>query len=234
MTDSNRGQLRVLHTSDLHLDLLGDKGCDCLEVLIKLAIKEKVDLVVIAGDLFDHNRVDDDLISFAVGELERLTVPTVILPGNHDCLVLGSAFERAELWRDCANVRIIGMPQGEMLDLPELGVSLWGKSMDFDDGSVRPLAGIPRPQENGYWHIAVAHGYYVSSKLPLSPSYHITMEEIVTSGWDYIALGHIPVFRCICSEPVKAYYCGSPPLTGTVALVELAEETGVQISRCLL
>ncbi len=224
----------MLHTSDLHLDLLGDKACDCLEVLVGLAIKNGVDLVIIAGDLFDHNRVDDDLISFAVEQLERLTVPTVILPGNHDCLVLGATFERAELWRDCANVRILGAPQGETLDLPELGVSLWGKSMDFDDASVRPLAGIPRPQENGHWHIAVAHGYYVSSKLPLFPSYHITMEEIVTSGWDYIALGHIPVFRCICSEPVKAYYCGSPSLTGTVALVELAEETGVQVSRCVL
>ncbi len=224
----------MLHTSDLHLESLGDKACDCLEALVGLAVKNEVDLVIIAGDLFDHNRVDDDLISFAVEQLERLTVPTVILPGNHDCLVLGSAFERAELWENCANVRILGTPQGETLDFSELGVSLWGKSMDFDDGSVRPLAGIPRPQENGHWHIAMAHGYYVSNNLPLFPSYHITTEEIVTSGWDYIALGHIPVFRCICSEPVKAYYCGSPTLSGTVALVELAEETGVQVNRCLL
>lgn len=234
MTDGKRSHLRIMHTSDLHLDFLGDQGCDCLEVLVGLAIKNKVDLVIIAGDLFDHNRVDDDLVSFVGGQLERLSVPTIILPGNHDCLVPGSVFERAERWRGCANVRILGAPQGETLDLPELGVSLWGKSFNSHDGNVRPLAGIPRPQENGHWHIAVAHGYYVSSKLPLFPSYHISLEEIVTSGWDYIALGHIPVFRCICSEPVKAYYCGSPPLTGTVALVELAEQTGVQVSRCVL
>ena len=231
MADNNR-RLWILHTSDLHLDLLGDKACDCLEALVGLAIKNKVDLVIIAGDLFDHNRVDDDLISFAVEQLERLTVPTVILPGNHDCLVLGSVFERAELWRDGANVRILGAPLGETLDLPELGVSLWGKSMDFDDGSVRPLAGIPRPEKNGHWHIVVAHGYYVGGEYPLFPSYHITEEEIVSSGWDYIALGHVVTFGCVCSKPV-AYYCGSP-LFGTVALVELAEETGVQVSRCLL
>ena len=234
MTDSNRERLRMLHTSDLHLDLHGDKTSDCLEALFGLTIKNKVDLVIIAGDLFDHNRVDHDLISFTVEQLGRLSVPTVILPGNHDWLVLKSTFERAEPWENCANVRMLGTPQGETLDLPELGVSLWGKSMDFDDGSVRPLAGIPRPQKNGHWHIAMAHGYYVSNNLPLFPSYHITTEEIVTSGWDYIALGHIPVFKCICSEPVKAYYSGSPSLSDTVALVELTEEMGVQVSRCVL
>ena len=234
MADGSRDKRRLLHTSDFHLASLGDKACDCLEVLVGLAIKNGVDLVIVAGDLFDHNRVDDKLVRFVAEQLRRLTVPAVILPGNHDCLVPGSVFERVGFWQDCANVRIIKAPQGETLDLPELGVSLWGKSMDFDDGSVRPLAGIPRPQKNGHWHIAMAHGYYVSNNLPLFPSYHITTEEIVTSGWDYIALGHIPVFKCICSEPVKAYYSGSPSLSDTVALVELTEEMGVQVSRCVL
>lgn len=226
---------KILHTSDLHLAAPGDGACDSLQTLVSLAIRSKVDLVIIAGDLFDHNRVSDSLISFTVEELRRLAIPTVILPGNHDCLVPGSVFERTELWRDCANVRILRSPHGEMLDLPGLGVSIWGKSISTDDsGDIQPLAGIPQPQGNGYWHIAVAHGYYVSTDHPLFPSYHITEEEIVASGWDYIALGHIPVFRCICNEPVKAYYCGSPSLSGTVALVELAEETGVQVTRCLL
>ena len=225
---------QILHTADSHLYWLGDKACGCLEALVELAIQREVDLVIIAGDLFDHNQVNDDLISFVAGQLQRVAVPTIILPGNHDCLVPGSVFERAEPWQNCANVRIFRAPYGETLDLPGLGVSLWGKSIDCYDGDIRPLAGIPRPQGNRHWHIAVAHGYYVSSQPPLFPSYHITEQEIVTSGWDYIALGHVPIFRCICSEPVKAYYCGSPSLSGTVALVELAEETGVQVTRCLL
>ncbi len=226
---------KILHTSDLHLAASGDGACECLELLVDLAIRSKVDLVIIAGDLFDHNRVSDSLVSFTAEELRRLAIPTVILPGNHDCLVPGSVFERTELWKNSANVRILRSPHGEMLDLPGLGISLWGKSIDTDDsGDVRPMAGIPQPQGNRHWHIAVAHGYYVSAYPALFPSYHITREEIVDSGWDYIALGHIPVFRCICNEPVKAYYCGSPSLSGTVALVELAEETGVQVTRCLL
>ena len=53
----------------------------------------------------------------------------------------------------------------------------------------------------------------------------------MTSGWDYIALGHLITFKYICREPVKACYCGSPSLSGTVAIVELSEETGVQVAR---
>ncbi len=184
-----------------------------MESLVNLAIKINVDLVIVAGDLFDHNRVDDNLVSFVAEQLWSLPVDVAILPGNHDCLGSGSVFQRAALWKDCANVLVFRAPHGETLDLPSLGVSLWGKSIDSYAHEVRPLAGIPWPQWNGRWHIAVAHGYYVGAAPPLFPSYHITQEEIVTSGWDYIALGHLLTFECICNEPVKAYYCDSPSLS---------------------
>lgn len=234
MVDGSRRQRRVLHTSDLHLGLFGDSACQGLKEVVNLAISAKVDLVIVAGDLFDHNRVDENLVSFVVEQLRRLPVPVAILPGNHDCLTPDSVFERVELWQNCANVRIFRSPHGEMLNLPELGVLLWGKAHDSYDHDVLPLAGIPRPQRNGQWHIAVAHGYYVGVGPPLFPSYHITQEEIVTSGWDYIALGHMLPFGCVCSEPVKAYYSGSPSLSGTMAIVDLVEETGVQVTRYAL
>ncbi|MFC1977503.1 exonuclease SbcCD subunit D [Chloroflexota bacterium] len=231
MADGSRVSRRILHTSDLHLLSLGDSACHSLEALVDLASQSKVDLVIIAGDLFDHSRVHDSLVSFAAEQLQRLPVDVAILPGNHDCLVPGSAFDRVGLWENCANVQVFREPHGGTLDLPGLGISLWGKSMDSYADDVRPLAGIPQPQKNGQWHIAVAHGYYVDSEPPLFPSYNITHEEIATSsGWDYIALGHVVTFKCVCDEPVKAYYSGSPSLSGTVAIVDLDEETGVQVT----
>lgn len=229
MTGNGRIPRRILHTSDVHLTSLGDKACHTLEELVDLAIRAKVDLVIIAGDLFDHNRVDDRLVSFVAEQLQRLPVYVAILPGNHDCLTPGSVFDRAELWKNCTNVRIFREPQGGTLDLPGLGVSLWGKSMDSYIDDVLPMAGIPQPQRNGQWHIAVAHGYYVTEEPALFPSYHITQNEIVTSGWDYIALGHEITFRCVCPEPV-AYYSGSPSLSGLAAIVDLSEQAGVQVT----
>ncbi len=231
MADGGKKSRRILHTSDLHLLSLGDKACDSLEALVDLAGQAKVDLIIIAGDLFDHNRIADGLVSFAAEQLQRLPIDVAILPGNHDCLVPGSPFERTELWENCTNVRMFRAPLGGTLDLPELGISLWGKSMDSYVHDVLPLAGIPQPRKNGQWHIAVAHGYYVGAEPALFPSYHITEDEIMaTSGWDYIAMGHVVTFRCICNEPVKAYYSGSPSVSGTVAIVDLNEETGVQVT----
>ena len=231
MGNSGRVPRKILHTSDLHLELFDDKACHSLKAVVDLAIETKVDLVIIAGDLFEHNRVTNNLVSFVVEQLRRLPVDVVILPGNHDCLASGSAYERSDLWNDCANVRVFGTTNGEMLDLPKLGITMWGKSHDSYYSDVQPLTGIPQPSGNGRWHIAVAHGFYVSKTGPVFPSYNITHEEIVASGWDYIALGHLETFRCVCDEPVKAYYCGSPSFSGTVAIVDLAEEKGVQVNR---
>ncbi|UCB44099.1 MAG: DNA repair exonuclease [Dehalococcoidales bacterium] len=227
-----RRKRRILHTSDLHLDRIEDKACDSLTAIVNLAISERVDMVIIAGDLFDHNRVENDLVSFVVKQLRRLPVPVVILPGNHDCLVPGSVYEQAE-FRDSVDIHVIGAPQGETLDLPELEVSIWGKCIDSYDADVLPLEGIPQPQGNGRWHVAIAHGYYVDKEPPLFYSYHISHKEVIDSGRDYIALGHLPMFRGVCFEPV-AYYSGSPSMSGSVALVELDEEAGVQVTQCML
>lgn len=234
MTGSGRVSRRVLHTADLHLLAPGDKACRSLTAVVDLAIESGVDLVIVAGDFFDTGSVDENLVDFAVEQLRRLTVPVAILAGNHDCLLPGSVFDRAEPWQDCANVRILRAPDGETLDLADTGILLWGKSHDSYGSDLKPLAGIPRPERNGRWHIALAHGYYIDDEASLFRAYHITGEEITTSGWDYIALGHVPAFRCVAEEPVKSYYPGSPSISGTVAIVDLDEKTGVQVSRCLL
>jgi DNA repair exonuclease SbcCD nuclease subunit len=224
--------IRVLHTSDMHLMSLGDKACNSLEALVNLADKLDVNLVIIAGDFFDHNRVTDSLVRFALEQLRHLPVDVVILAGNHDCLVPESVYHREGVWEELGNVHILREPDGEILDLPHLGVSLWGRSIDSYASGIDPLDGIPQRRRNGYWHIAVAHGYYVGGKPRYLPSLPITDEELANSGWDYIALGHWPVFRCVCEEP-KAYYCDSPSWTfpsSTVNIVDFTEE-GVKVYR---
>ena len=234
MKDKSRINRRILHTSYLHLASIDDKACHSLGDLINEALQSKVDLVIIAGDLFDHNGVDDELVDYVVKSLQRLPMDVVILPGNHDCIMPNSVYHRMNLWQDAANVHIFREPQGEILDLLEPGISLWGKPIDSYDYDVRPLAGIPTPQGNGNWHIAVAHGYYVAEWPPLFRSYQITYQEVINLSWDYLALGHVNAFRCVCDDPVKAYYSGSPSQNGTVAIVDLNDDMGVEVVACSL
>jgi DNA repair exonuclease SbcCD nuclease subunit len=78
---------RLIHTSDLHLDRLDDPGCRGRGFVVEVATKRQADVLVIAGDFFDHNLVEEDLVRFAVGGLDEFPGQTMIPPGNHDCLV---------------------------------------------------------------------------------------------------------------------------------------------------
>ncbi len=235
MTDSSKAPRRILHTSDVHLQSPDDKGCQSLEAVVNLAIKTEVDLVIIAGDFFENNRVGDSVVYFAIEQLQRLTVPTFILPGNHDPLTPDSVYNRVELWNEAPKVMVFRTPRGETVDLPELGVSIWGKPIDSHDGDIQPLAGIPRPKDKEQWHIAVAHGYYCAPLSRAWAGHRITLEEIANSGYDYIALGHWANFMCVCDKPVCAYYCDSPAHPSphnTANIVDLMRGKRVQVSCC--
>ncbi len=231
MKNGGKPTRHLLHTSDLHLESLGDIGCHDFTALLTAARQTRADLVVIAGDLFESQRVKDNLIDFVVEGLSRLEAQVVILPGNHDCLTPTSAYNRSMIWEDCPNIRIFRSPEGETIRFPDLGITLWGKPLISYNSDIIPLEGLPGPDGDGCWNIAVAHGFYIGNDPPYSPSYQITHREIVESGWDYIALGHIPVFNLICNEPVMACYSGSPQTSGGFLLVEFCEETGIELRR---
>jgi DNA repair exonuclease SbcCD nuclease subunit len=205
-----------------------------LQALVGLAVEAEVDLVLIAGDLFEHNRVRDSLVSFVVEQLRGLPRPVIVLPGNHDCLVPDSVYYREHLWAEALNIHVIKALAGETLTWPDLGVAVWGKPLDAYGGDLRPLAGVPPRGLEAQWHIAMAHGCYVGSAHHPYYSFQIRQEEIEASQRDYVALGHWATFNCVCDGPVKAYYCGSPSLLGTAAIVDLREGIGVQVTRCCL
>ena len=97
---------RFIHTADIHLDspLKGLAGYDgpaveCIRTatrqafdnLIGEAIDQKVDLVVIAGDLYDGDWRDYQTgLFFArqMGRLAKADIPSFVLYGNHDAETL--------------------------------------------------------------------------------------------------------------------------------------------------
>jgi DNA repair protein SbcD/Mre11 len=73
----------VLHTADVHLGT-GTAGEDGYEErsfarAIDLAIDANVDAVLVAGDLFDHARVSEDLLGWTAKQLDRAERPVILL-----------------------------------------------------------------------------------------------------------------------------------------------------------
>jgi exonuclease SbcD len=88
--------VRILHTSDWHLgrsfhrvDLLSAQSA-VLDDVVAVARAEKVDAVVVAGDVYDRALPGVDAVALLNDTLERLVdlgVAVVVSSGNHDSAV---------------------------------------------------------------------------------------------------------------------------------------------------
>lgn len=209
--------VRILHTSDIHVgDSVDHSGVVAL--LVDTALAREVDLLLLVGDIFDHNRVPTEAGQALVDELARLDIPVVVLPGNHDCLVPDAVWRRVDL---PANVHVMTDAAGSHLELDALDLALWGRPHP-DYGDLRPLAGIPAPGDRR-WHVALAHGHLVLRPDDRHRAYQITPEEIAASAQDYIALGHWDVPHDMSAGDVTAHYSGSASRFGVCALVTLSD-----------
>lgn len=245
-----RNSLKILHTADVHLDVDGF-GSDpharryrqiiqqAFRSVIDLAIREDVDALLIAGDLFDSNRPSNAAVDFAIEELRRAGRPVVMIPGNHDCLTSQSIYHRINLPAACPNLLFITHPEGERHRLPDHNLVLWGRGMVEHEPAYHPLGRLPRRQGDA-WHIALGHGFFMEDGSPPQRSSPIYAGEIRDSQWDYIALGHCHAFVDVSQGPVTAYYSGAPSFfpgapgaDGHVALLHLTAgvERRVEVTR---
>ncbi len=107
--------LRLLHTADVHLGArhadLGDAAAAQRErqfaafrAAVDLAIAEKVDLFLVAGDLFDSNvqpKRSVERVAAELGRLAQARIRSVLVPGTHD------VYDRSSVYRayDLADAR---------------------------------------------------------------------------------------------------------------------------------
>ena len=240
-TTGNR-RLTFLHTADVHLDNHPQGTAEpprvhrAFEAIIDHALNAKVDLVLIAGDLFDHNRVDDETVAFAQSQLRRLRCLAVILPGNHDCLHPNGIYRRHDFSAACDNVRVITELDGQTIAFPELDLAVWGRGMEAHEPGFHPLANIPtRHAEPARWHVAMAHGFFYEDFEIPERSSPILAAEIRQTGWDYVAMGHKHVMADHSQGDVVAWYPGTPSPDwsaappGHVLLVECCPEHGLKV-----
>ena len=195
-----------------------------LGAIAALARTRDAQVVLIVGDLFDHNRVADEVIAAALDALAAIEARVVVLPGNHDPYLSGSVYHRADFAG--RGIHVFRQPGGESIDLLELDLSIWGCAhTSYDD--FRPLATLA-PRGNSAWDIALAHGHVVLGPADARRAYLITPEEIAASDRDYVALGHWDLPRDVSVDGVAAAYSGSPSRVGRYALVTLHDPDGTR------
>lgn len=224
--------LKIAHTSDVHL-CNGEEGMPVRRAFTRVVdavLESEAELFLIAGDLFDHNRIHDDVVEFVYEQLSRVSCPTVLIVGNHDCWEERAIMQRMDFSQAGPHITLIDETEGGMVEIPEVHATVWGRAMISHHPDNKPMANSPA-RTRDLWHIGMAHGLYSPLAEPGRSSI-ISGDEIAASGFDYLALGHVHLHQQFRHGQTLACYPGvcmpyNPRHPGCMTIAELHPETGV-------
>ena len=226
---------KFAHIADCHLG--AQKYSELKELEIKAfntcldkCIEEKVDFIIIAGDLFHSNLPDMGVVKQAVGKLKEVAeegIPVYINYGSHDFspneTSIIDVITESGLLRKLFNGYIVENDQGEeklqleFITDEKTGAKLTGisgRKMGLDDSYYNMLDKKSLEEEDGF-KIFVFH----TSIKNLLPDFLSKMDGIdikrLPKKFDYYAGGHI--HQKICETQLEGYniitYPG-PPFAG--------------------
>ncbi len=208
--------MRFIHAADIHLDsplhgLEAYPGApverlrmatrQAFDRVVEICLEEKVDFLLIAGDLFDTEVKDFNAALAAAAQLRRLdqaSIPVYLILGNHD--------SREETVRHVpwpANVTVFDSLQPQTVLHPSLNLALHGMSYAKREVTENLVPLYPAPSANrvniGLLHTNTGGNTQHASYAPC------TVEELVAKGYDYWALGHVHEYQLLHQRPHIAF-----------------------------
>jgi exonuclease SbcD len=235
--------MRLLHTADWHvgstlagLDRFDETG-KLLDELFAAAQSERVDAVIVAGDVFDNpmpGNVSQKLVFDFFARLSGTGIRAVVLAGNHDgqvfvptksLLSLGTAsvFEKPSdkqyqlAFRSHADepVVITALPyphERVVIRLNGAGDDIHGSYADSVSTFIRWLAGQMHASDINVFaaHLMIDGAQLTDTERPMSVSpFFAVPAQNLPSQTMYNALGHVHRHQQIVGAPARTEYSGS-------------------------
>jgi DNA repair exonuclease SbcCD nuclease subunit len=211
--------MRFIHASDLHIDspLRGLDRYDgapverlrsatrsACERLVDRALAERVDFILLAGDIYDRDWQDFHTGLFFRAQmvrLERAGIRCFIVQGNHDAQ--GVISRQLTL---PSNVTVFSSRVAQTIRLDDLSVAIHGRSFPEREVNEDLVPSYPPPVPGcfniGLLHTSLTgragHDTYAPTDLP----------TLVAKGYDYWALGHVHA-REVLNERPRIVFCGN-------------------------
>lgn len=226
--------MRFLHLSDLHLgkrineiSLLEDQRY-ILGQITEYIRKNRLDAVVIAGDIYDKSVPSSEAMSIYSGFVEELSdmkVPVLIISGNHDSAerlsYFGDLMKKHGIYLGTdisSSLRPVTLTDeyGEVdfYLLPFLRPSDVNNALETECGTyteaVAEVIKRMRPDESKR-NVMVSHQYVAGASVCDSEILVGGIECIdvsVYEAFDYTALGHLHTPQNVGSDRIR--YCGTP------------------------
>ncbi len=207
--------MKIIHSSDIHLDSKMEANLDkdkakqrkneillSFKNMVQFASEDKVEIIIIAGDLFDKNKISVKAKNIVKDTIKaNPNIEFIYLKGNHD----EQDFTDGETIRNLktfnkqtwtsyryGNIVITGIEFGEK-DNYEIYKSLMLNQNDFN--------------------IVVLHGQESNYEDKKDKTEIINLKELKNKNIDYLALGHIHKYK-MESLDNRGIYCYSGCLEG--------------------
>ncbi len=217
--------LKFIHTGDLHLDtpfkgltqkapdqvsrLLREATIRAWERIVDLAIEERADFVVVAGDVFesaDRSLLGQIKFRDGLARLSQAGIAGLVVTGNHDPL---SGWEPAVTWPPLAyrfpadDVESRSVIRGGLEVARVYGISYPVRDVT-ENLALRFKRNDQAPFAIGVLHANVGgipgHAMY-------SPC---SLDDLIAARMDYWALGHIHDWQVLRGQNPAVVYCGNP------------------------
>jgi hypothetical protein len=217
--------MRFLHVADVHLDTsfagrsadvrarLREASRDAFRNAVDVAIREDAHALLIAGDLFDGERLSFQTERFLLEQTERLGdhgITVVYATGNHDPGASDVGPRRID-WPACVRVAPDATPRrilvhdhgGQPVGYVTAVGHATGRVGD-DLSRLLPMPGGELP-EVALLHTQVHSSLGADDHHPYAPS---DLTYLRHAGYDYWALGHVHVRQELSEDP-PIWYSGS-------------------------
>ena len=207
---------KFIHAADLHIDspmrglrrrddapvqLLRDATRQAVVSLVDVALRESVDFLVIAGDIYDGDWKDYSTGLFFRQQLLRLAereIPVLMIRGNHDAASV--------ITRQLAlppNVVEFSSRRAESQQIGSLAVTVHGRSFPSRAVTENFVENYPAAVP-GHFNIGLLHTSLEGSRehdtyAPCSQA------DLRACGYDYWALGHIHQPEVLSQDPWIVY-----------------------------
>lgn len=207
---------RFIHTADFHLDsplrglatrngapadALRGASRRALDNLIELAISERVDFIIIAGDVYDRDWKDYHTALFfrsRMAMLEEAGIPVFLIAGNHDAAsVISKKLGLPE------NVTYFSSKAAHTFEPDGWPVAVHGMSFPNRAVDENLVPRYPAPVA-GKFNIGILHTS-LAGHAGHDTYAPCTAEELTAKGYDYWALGHIHQPAVIRENPWIVY-----------------------------
>lgn len=228
--------MKLVHLSDLHIgkkvnefSMLFDQKY-IFEKILKIIEEQKVDGVMIAGDIYDKTVPPKEavqLFDWFLTSIAKKNIPVFVISGNHDSaerLSFGSKLMSE------SNVYISPVFNGTIK--PILLKDEYGEIAIYMLPFIKPAVVKPyyenetiesyqcavktviehMEMDKNIRNVLIAHQFVTGAETSESEDISVggvdNVDAFVFDAFDYVALGHIHKPQCIARETVR--YCGTP------------------------